>query len=85
MDTVRNLRKAAAILSFAVAVIALGAIIATHVTFGLDARRTIFLIPVDLCLIIVSVYRLVQTFSTSSTDRIRSPAAFWILQMVFEL
>lgn len=66
-------------------IIALFAIVSTHFSFGLDARRTAYLIPLIVALIVVSIYRLVQTYSTDPDAAVRSAAAFWILQMVFEL
>ena len=72
-------------MAFAVSVVALFAIVSTHFSFGLDARRTAYLIPLILALMVVSIYRLAQTYSTDPDAAIRSAAAFWILQMVFEL
>ena len=72
-------------MAFGVSVVALFAIIATHFSFGLDARRTAYMIPFILALIVVALYRLIQTYSTNPDAAVRSAAAFWILQMLFEL
>lgn len=85
LDTVKSLRKVSSIVAFGVSVVALFAIIATHFSFGLDARRTAYMIPFILALIVVALYRLIQTYSTNPDAAVRSAAAFWILQMLFEL
>ncbi|WWC68705.1 uncharacterized protein I206_102639 [Kwoniella pini CBS 10737] len=84
LDTVKHLRQTSTVISFvAVIVIALAAIL-THYQYPIDLRGTIYIMTVAACLTIVSVYRLVQTFSNNPNDAVRSRAAFWILQMTFE-
>ena len=70
----------------AAALIAVGllALAATHFTFGLDAEGTGFLLVPGLSLLIVAVYRVAQTFSGPGAPA-RSKAAFWVLQILFEL
>ena len=57
----------------------------TYRVFDLDARRTSYLLVPALSLLVVGVYRVVQTFSTNASDPVRSLAAFWVLQITFEL
>ncbi|WRT65598.1 uncharacterized protein IL334_002543 [Kwoniella shivajii] len=84
LNTVKHLRQASNVLSFgAVTVVAIAAIL-TWRRFTLDTRGTAFIVLTSACLIVVAVYRMVQTFSTNSSAPVRSRAAFWGLQMVFE-
>ena len=66
-------------------VITVLAIIATHVIYGLDVRRSGYLMIPAACLIIVGVYRVVQTYTKNPSAAARSDAAFWVLQILFEL
>ena len=66
-------------------VITAAAALLTHVTFGLAARNTAFIVGCELCLAVISIYRLVQTFSMDPTTAVHKPVVFWICQMVFEL
>jgi len=84
VNTVRQLREASYILSLAVVAVAVFATILTHFSFGLDARRTAYLLVPSGCLIIVAVYRVVQTYTSNPSAPARSIAAFWILQILFE-
>jgi hypothetical protein len=61
------------------------ALIATHFQFGLDARGTGFLLIPACSLLIVAVYRVAQTFASDPNAVSRSKAAFWVLQILFEL
>jgi hypothetical protein len=85
LDTIVDLREASYVLSLVVVVIAILAIVRTHFRFGLNVRGTGFLLIPAACLFIVAVYRVVQAFSHNSADAVRSSAAFWVLQITFEL
>ena len=61
------------------------AIISTHITFGLDTRKTGYNLLAALPLLVVAVYRVVQCLSTDPDSAARSLAAFWILMVLFEL
>ncbi|WWC60221.1 uncharacterized protein I303_102787 [Kwoniella dejecticola CBS 10117] len=84
LDMVKHLRQASVVVSFAAVVVVAIAAALTHFRYPLDHRGTIYILTVAACLIIVSVYRMVQTFSTDPSAPVRSLAAFWVLQMVFE-
>ncbi|WVF67095.1 hypothetical protein IAT40_001840 [Kwoniella sp. CBS 6097] len=84
LKTVKSLREASNILSLAVVVVLAISAILTYTTFHLDTRGTIFILGISANLLIVAVYRVVQTFNKDPTAPVRSLAAFWILQMVFE-
>ncbi len=68
-----------------VVVVAVLAIILTHFSFCLDARRTGCLLIPAACLLIVAVYRVVQTFTYDPSAAFRRDAAFFCLQILFEL
>ena len=57
----------------------------THIQFHLDIRHTFYLVVLQIFLLIISAYRLVQAYSTEASDTIRKPACFWVLQILFEL
>jgi hypothetical protein len=61
------------------------AVVSTHITFGLDVRKTGFNLIAALFLLVVAVYRVAQCFSTNPDSAARSDAAFWILMVLFEL
>lgn len=65
--------------------IAIFTIVATHLTFGLDVRKTGFNLILAVLLLVVAVYRVAQCFSTDPDSAARSLAAFWILMVLFEL
>ncbi|OCF32389.1 hypothetical protein I316_06059 [Kwoniella heveanensis BCC8398] len=84
LNTVKTLREASNVLSVAVVVVLVISTVLTHTRFHLDTRGTIFILGISANLLIVAVYRVVQTFATDPSAAARSLAAFWILQMVFE-
>ena len=83
--TVRSLSQASYCLSLVVVVIAVLALVLTHFSFGLDATRTVYILAPATCLFIVAIYRVVQKFTTDASAPVNSIAAFWILQITFEL
>ncbi|WWD16636.1 hypothetical protein CI109_101066 [Kwoniella shandongensis] len=85
LNTVKDLRRASVILSVAAVVILFFATIGTYHKFHLDTRGFLWILTTSACLIVVAVYRLVQTFSTNPDAIVRSFAAFWVLSMTFEL
>ncbi|WVQ78763.1 hypothetical protein IAT38_000854 [Cryptococcus sp. DSM 104549] len=85
LSTVTTLRKVASILALAVIVLAIVATTLTHYHLNLTLRPTLWLYAVEVPMLIVSVYKLAQQVSTSADDAVRSRAAFWVLQMLFEL
>ncbi|ORX36501.1 hypothetical protein BD324DRAFT_629087 [Kockovaella imperatae] len=85
LSTVLTLRKASAIVTVAVIVCILIAAILTHMSFGLAIRNTLFVVGCSLCLLVISTYRVVQTYSTNPDSAVHKPVVFWICQMVFEL
>jgi hypothetical protein len=85
LSTVIDLRRASACISLAVIGITGLAIIQTHFRFGLDARRTGYLLIPTVCLLIVAIYRVVQVFTTNPDATVRKLPAFWVLQITFEL
>ncbi|KAK4687254.1 hypothetical protein P7C73_g2866, partial [Tremellales sp. Uapishka_1] len=84
VSTVTALRKSSAILALVVVVIALAAIVRTHLQFGLDVRGTAYLLGLGAWLVIVAVYRVVQTFATSPTAPVKNLAVFWTLGITCE-
>ncbi|KAK8861452.1 hypothetical protein IAR55_002271 [Kwoniella newhampshirensis] len=85
LGTVKDLRKASMILSVVAVIIIFLATIHTHLKFHLDTRGTTWILTTTACLIVVAVYRLVQTYSTDPHAASRSLTAFWVLNMTFEL
>jgi hypothetical protein len=53
--------------------------------FRLAVLPSAYLALITLCLLVVGIYRVVQTFSSQATDDVRKPVAFWICQIFFEL
>jgi hypothetical protein len=68
-----------------VVAVAIFAIISTHISFGLDTRKTGYNLLAALPLLVVAVYRVAQCLSTNPDSAARSLAAFWILMVLFEL
>lgn len=58
--------------------------LATHVRFGLDVRKTGYNLLLAVLLLVVAIYRVAQCFSSPGSGA-RSLAAFWILMVLFEL
>lgn len=83
--SVQNTRKASYILSLVVAGLAMFALITTTRRFGLAINGSMYIGAIGVCLIIIGVYRVVQVYSTNPHSAARSSAAFWILQILFEL
>jgi len=84
INKVKSLREASYCISLAVVVILLFAIVSTHYRFGLDSRRTLYILIPGLSLLIVAVYRVAQVFSTNPNSAARQLATFWVLQIFFE-
>ncbi|WWC87771.1 uncharacterized protein L201_002663 [Kwoniella dendrophila CBS 6074] len=84
LSTVTGLRKASIIIAFACVVVCAIATILTSFHFKLDMRGTIYILALCGCLIVVSVYRVVQTYSSNPSAAVRSRVAFWVLQMLSE-
>ncbi|WVQ94528.1 hypothetical protein IAU59_001607 [Kwoniella sp. CBS 9459] len=84
LKTVKSLREASNVLSVGVVVVLVISALLTYTTFKLDTRGTAFILGISANLLIVAVYRVVQTFSKNPSAPVRTLAAFWILQMVFE-
>ena len=61
------------------------AILITHFRFGLDSRRTGFLLIPTAFLSIVQIYRLIQSLTYNPSAAVRSNSAFFVLQISFEL
>lgn len=57
----------------------------TQRKFDLPTRKTYYVALPALALLVVAAYRVAQTFSMNPSDASRSKAAFWVLQMFFEL
>jgi hypothetical protein len=85
LTTVKSLREAGYIISFAVSAIVLIALIATHFIYGLAAKGTVYLLIPIFSVFVVGIYRVIQVFTYNPTAPVRSPAAFWVLQILFEL
>lgn len=66
------------------AVVALQSLaISSH--FGTSNRRTAYLLAPLICLVIVAIYRVAQTYASQPSSPIRSLSAFWIMQITFGL
>jgi hypothetical protein len=61
------------------------AIARTYFHFGTSNRKTAYLLVPLICLIIVAIYRVAQTYASDPSSPIRSLSAFWIMQITFEL
>ncbi|EIW68889.1 hypothetical protein TREMEDRAFT_31245 [Tremella mesenterica DSM 1558] len=85
VQKVKTLRETGYILSLVVVGLAIFAIVYTHLHFSLRTQQTGFLLIPACCLLIVAVYRVVQTYQTDPDAASRSTAAFYILQVLFEL
>jgi hypothetical protein len=68
-----------------VALVILIAVVLTHFRFGVDVRRTMYLLFNAVGLVIVSVYTVVRNESHDFSAFVRSNTAFWVLQVLFEL
>lgn len=85
ISQVTTLRHASYCLSLAVPVVLLFTLVLTQRFFDLPKRKTYYIALPALALIVVAAYRVAQTFSKSASDPARTKAAFWVLQMFFEL
>ncbi|WWD16629.1 hypothetical protein CI109_101058 [Kwoniella shandongensis] len=84
LTAIRGLRHAAFILSLAVVLLLAFVIIFTHFYFALSVSRLLHLLIPTCCLIVVAVFRVVQSFTTNPDAPVRSVAAFYVLQLFFE-
>lgn len=57
----------------------------SHFHFGLSQVKTLYLLLPVMCLLVVASYRVAQTFESNPASAGRSKAAFWVLQITFEL
>lgn len=85
LDTVRNLRHATVVLSLAAIVLVSIGNAVTQVAFGTPKRQTMYLYGPCAALVVVSVYRVCQNTITDPGSAAQSKAAFWVLEMLFEL
>jgi hypothetical protein len=69
----------------AVVVLQTLAITRTYFHFGTSNRKTAYLLAPLICLVIVAIYRVAQTYASEPSSPIRSLSAFWIMQITFEL
>jgi hypothetical protein len=69
----------------AVVVLIALALALTHFRFHLANLRSAYMLIPIISLLIVAVYRVVQTYTFNPSAPVRGLAAFWILQIFFEL
>ncbi|KAK8861472.1 hypothetical protein IAR55_002292 [Kwoniella newhampshirensis] len=84
LTAVRGLRHAGFILSMVVVAVTAMVIVVTHYQFKLPTWKTLYLLIPTCCLVTVAVFRVVQSFTDNPTAAVRSRAAFYVLQMLFE-
>ncbi|WVR03931.1 hypothetical protein IAU60_000930 [Kwoniella sp. DSM 27419] len=85
LHQVKTLRRVSSVLSLGVVGVLMIAAVLTYFHFSLDTRGTLYILTLGASLTVVALYRIIQTFSTDPSAPVRSQAAFWILQTVFEL
>ncbi|WRT65580.1 uncharacterized protein IL334_002525 [Kwoniella shivajii] len=84
LNSVKGLRQTGYYLTLIVIVFLAIVTIFTHFHFRLPIFKTLYILTPTCCLMIVAIYRIVQTHTTSPNAPVRSLTAFWILQMTFE-
>jgi hypothetical protein len=78
-------RSVVADIDMAVVALQTLAISRTYSHFGTSNRRTAYLLAPLICLVIVAIYRVAQTYASQPSSPIRSLSAFWIMQITFGL
>ncbi|WVW80017.1 hypothetical protein I302_101990 [Kwoniella bestiolae CBS 10118] len=84
LDVVQGLRETSYVLTLVVLVFLATITLITHFYFDLPILKTFYILIPTLCLFVVAVYRIVHGHVNNPNAPIRSLAAFWILQMLFE-
>lgn len=85
LNTVIALRHASYCISLGVVGINCIVLAFTYFSLGLEPLQTLFLVPPHIALLIVGIYRVAQTFEMNPNSGIRSIAAFWVMEIFFEL
>ncbi|GFZ42693.1 hypothetical protein JCM24511_00410 [Saitozyma sp. JCM 24511] len=84
VQTIINLRHASYITSLIIVGCILFALLICFAAYRTSVKQTLYLLIPICALLVVGVYRVVQTYTTSPSAAARKLSTFWILQITFE-